>query len=197
MNFLNPEPEFLNNIKIENEVKLIENPFACKISGISNRYFCKSQATNKIGNTDYQQTLMDEKGNIMFENELDPKLNFFIGKSIKEKEADSIRVDLEKFDYVIPAEVLNKKRIKNDKEPIHKEGIPISFLQIDNIEDGIIWYKQHYPKIPDDLLPIIARYHWGNAINKHTMKKEKKALKKQRNKKLYSIKKGEFKITWD
>ena len=66
--------------------------------------------------------------------------------------------------------------------------------------DGIIWYRSHFPQIPDGLYPIIARYHWGNAINKNTMKKEKKALKKHRKKDINKIqinKEGPFKITWN
>ena len=47
-----------------------------------------------------------------------------------------------------------------------------------NEQDGINWYKKHYPKIPDDLLPIIARYNWGDPITKKAIKNEKKKIVK-------------------
>ena len=81
------------------------------------------------------------------------------------------------LDYDISADTLNKNRT-DGKEP-HKDPLPISFLNIKTEEEGLLWYRKNYPKIPDDLLPIIARYHWGAKINKDTMKKEKKRNKKK------------------
>ena len=83
----------------------------------------------------------------------------------------------EMLDYDISAETLNKNRT-DGKEP-HKDPLPISFLNIKTEEEGLLWYRKHYPKIPDDLLPIIARYHWGAKINNKTLKKEKKRNKKK------------------
>jgi hypothetical protein len=78
------------------------------------------------------------------------------------------------------AETLNKMRT-DDKEP-HKDGVPMSFLQVTNEIDGIEWYRKHYPKIPDELLPVIARYHWGEPITKKAVKNERKKLKKKEQK---------------
>ncbi len=86
--------------------------------------------------------------------------------------------EMDKFDYQIPANELNKGL---DKER-HKDGLPLSFLQINNEEQGLEWYRKNYPKIPDDLLPIIARYHWGEPITKKALKNEKKKITKKLNK---------------
>ncbi len=53
------------------------------------------------------------------------------------------------------------------------------------------WYSKHYPKLPDDLLPIIARYHWGEPITKKSLKNEKKKIiKKEQSKGLIRVNKN-------
>ena len=47
---------------------------------------------------------------------------------------------------------------------------------------GIEWYRTHYPKMPEELLPIMARYNWGEPITKKAVKNEKKKLKKKEQK---------------
>jgi hypothetical protein len=75
------------------------------------------------------------------------------------------------------AETLNKYR--TDGTAPHKDPLPISFLNIKSEEEGLLWYRKNYPKIPDDLLPIIASYHWGAKITNKNLKKEKKRNKKK------------------
>ena len=49
----------------------------------------------------------------------------------------------------------------------------------------------NYPRIPDDLIPIIARYHWGEPITKKGIRNEKKKIiKKGKEQKGLQIKKG-------
>tara|TARA_Y100000401_G_C8264407_1_gene194998 strand:+ start:57 stop:638 length:582 start_codon:yes stop_codon:yes gene_type:complete len=157
---------------------LIENPFVKMDSFVKPRLSLAKDPINKVGNTDYLQYYQEENG-IQINNELDPKLNYFISDKLKEKEPSQMEIPLDEdfLDYDVSAEQLNKCRT-DGKEP-HKDPLPISFLNIKTEEEGLLWYKKHYPKIPDDLLPIIARYHWGDAINKHTIKKEKKKNKKK------------------
>tara|TARA_R110000824_G_scaffold35079_2_gene110462 strand:- start:174 stop:743 length:570 start_codon:yes stop_codon:yes gene_type:complete len=186
-----PEPELR---MLKSDDTLIKNPFACQIKGVENKYWLKPIGKSNVGNTDFVDSYEDVNDNIQIVNEKDPKLNYLIGNNpIKNPFVETSCID--KYDYEIPASVLNEKsKYKN-----HKDGLPISFIQIDNIKDGIAWYKEKYPKIPDDLLPIIARYHWGEPMTKKGLKNEKKKLKKKKVKELnkYSIKKGNYKITWD
>ena len=104
--------------------------------------------------------------------------------------------DISKYDYLIPAKVLNK----NSKVE-HTEGLPISFLQIKTEAEGMEWYANNYPKIPTDLLPIIARYHWGEPITKKGLRNEKKKIikKAQKNDFVLNRKKNKnpFLVTFD
>ena len=158
----------------------IENPFVKMDSFVKPRLTLAKDPINKIGNTDYAGFYENEEG-IQINNDLDPKLNYFISDKIKEVneyKGDMIyALEEEMLDYDISAETLNKNRT-DGKEP-HKDPLPISFLNIKTEEEGLLWYRKHYPKIPDDLLPIIARYHWGAKINNKTLKKEKKRNKKK------------------
>jgi len=157
---------------------LIENPFVKMDSFVKPRLSLAKNPINKKGNTDYTQFYETDKG-IEIHNDLDPKLNYFISNTLKEKEiVDMVfPLDEDMLDYCISPEQLNSNRT-DGKEP-HKDPLPLSFLNIKTEEEGLLWYRKHYSKIPDDLLPIIARYHWGDNINKNTIKKEKKKNKKK------------------
>ena len=147
----------------------IKNPFVCKTAFEVRLTLDKPKdmknSTNYIFNADNPSN-----GNKYLINPNNEKMSFTFGKG-EEKEMTSF----DKMDYEIPADVLNKKC----KYKKHKEGLPLSFLQITTEEEGIEWYKKHYPKIPDDLLPIIARYNWGEPITKKGIKNEKKKINKK------------------
>ena len=159
---------------------LIENPFVKIDSFVKPRLSLSKTPINKTGNTDYAGFYQQEEG-IQIHNDLDPKLNYFISDKIKDPNKNKgdmiLPIDESMLDYEISADQLNKNR--TDGKEIHKDPLPLSFLQIKNEEEGLLWYRKHYPKIPDDLLPIIARYHWGAKINNKTLKKEKKRNKKK------------------
>jgi len=170
---------------------LIENPFVKLDSFVKPRLSLAKEPIHKIGNTDYSQFIQYDNG-VEINNELDPKLNFFIAKEIKEVNVikdEYLPVDESFLDYNISAELLNNMR--TDGKAPHKDPLPISFLQIKNEEEGLLWYRKHYPKIPDDLLPIIARYHWGNALNKRNLKKERNRNKQNKTPQTLQIKKAE------
>lgn len=169
----------MNIDEFNSKYPLIENPFVKMDSFVKPRLSLAKDPINKIGNTDYSVFKETSEGEIFIENELDPKLNYFIAKEIKEIKPSDMVVPLDEdmLDYSVSAETLNK--LRTDGKEIHKDPLPISFLQIKNEEEGLLWYKKHYPKIPDDLLPIIARYHWGATLNNRNLKKEKKRNKKK------------------
>ena len=157
---------------------LIENPFVKLDSFVKPRLSLAKNPINKKGNTDYADFYQTEKG-IQINNELDPKLNYYLSLNGEAAEVPDMVVPLDEsmIDYAISAEQLNKNR--TDGKELHKDPLPLSLLNIKTEEEGLLWYRRNYPKIPDDLLPIIARYHWGAKINKHTVKKEKKKNKKK------------------
>jgi len=154
---------------------LIQNPFTIK-SAVGVRIGVdKDPRHNKINQNKLIKSGVLPSGNQILYNETDEKLNYICGKN-EEKEY----VDLDKMDYFIDADTLNSKR--TDGKTPHKDGVPYSFLQINNELDGIEWYRKHYPKLPEELLPIIARYNWGEPITKKSVKNEKKKLKKKEQK---------------
>jgi len=147
----------------------IKNPFICK--AISEIRIQPDKDPRKQINEKKNIIVKGEKNTYMY-NPTCPSLSYTFGD-----DKDVELVDIDKYDYEVPAEVLNEKR--NDGKKLHKDGLPLSFIQINNEADGIEWYKKHYPKIPTDLLGIIARYHWGEPITKKAIKNEKKKIIKK------------------
>jgi len=168
---------------------LIKNPFVCN-SATQVRLSLDKDPRRCKGNTSFIQEFQIPNGNIHMINQLDPKLSYCFG----DKENKPL-VGIDNYDYEIPAETLNKLRT-DDKEP-HKDGLPLSFLQITSETEGIEWYKLHYPKIPDELLPIIARYHWGEPITKKSLKNEKKKIIKKAQKKGLVIESKKIELNFD
>ena len=150
---------------------LIKNPFTCK-SAVGHR-LCMTKDPRHLKDRDtlYMSEYLGTNGNHHLISETNDKLSYCFGTA-PETEQEHTGFDL--MDYQIPAETLNKtSKVK------HKEGLPLSFLQIDNEVQGLEWYKKNYPKIPDELLPIIARYHWGEPITKKAIKNERKKIEKK------------------
>ena len=171
------------------DYRMIKNPFVCKAFGDGVRLsLSKPQHLNKQGNTDRIEEVETEEGNLQMVNHIDDKLSYTFGANPIDPLKQISEID--KYDYVISPEILNEK--SNYKE--HKDPLPLSFLQIDNEEDGLIWYAKHYPKIPEELLPIIARYHWGEPITK---KNEKKKIQKKLQKQGLKIENKKVSVVFD
>lgn len=171
--------------------RLIKNPFVCKTSAPIRLTLDKSPLM-KTGNTQFVRTATLHNGNKKMINELDPKLSYDFGKEVDDTEY----TDISKYDYEVPAEVLNGEKEEGHKN-FHKTGLPLSFINITTEEEGIEWYSKHYPKIPEDLLPIIARYHWGEPITKKVIKNEKKKIEKKLNKAGLSIENKKVELSFD
>ena len=148
----------------------VKNPFVCKsISEVR----LSTKIPQKHINENNNHIIKSDSGNTYLYNPTDEKLCFTFGTNIEE----TTLINIDKYDYEVPAQVLNEKR--TDGKQLHKDGLPLSFIQIDNEVDGVEWYKKHYPQIPDDLLSIISRYHWGEPITKKAIKNEKKKIEKK------------------
>ena len=77
-----------------------------------------------------------------------------------------------------------------------QEKIPLSFLAVDSVERGMEWYAEN-TKMPDCMIPYLARYHWGDLKPEpsNITKKQKKKLKKQKEK--FAKHHGTYHISFD
>ena len=191
----NEERDKLSKVFTEmgkNKWNLIKNPFVCR-SDFEVRVSLDKDPRKHKGNTDYLNLYETDEGAIHLVNELDSRTNYEFGKTPPNKYKEYSIIN--KYDYDISAETLNEKR--SDGKELHKDPLPLSFIQITNEKDGALWYKMNYPKIPDDLIPIIARYHWGEPITKKGLKNEKKKIiKKEAKQSGLEVRKGNFKVVF-
>tara|TARA_R110000822_G_scaffold113972_2_gene245361 strand:- start:1150 stop:1809 length:660 start_codon:yes stop_codon:yes gene_type:complete len=165
---------------------LIKNPFVCR-SDFEVRISLDKDPRKHKGNTDYLNLYETDEGAVHLVNELDSRSSYEFGKIAPNKYKEMSIIN--KYDYELSAEYLNERR--SDGKELHKDPLPLSFIQIKNEKDGALWYKMNYPRIPDDLIPIIARYHWGEPITKKGIRNEKKKIiKKGKEQKGLQIKKG-------
>ena len=182
---------FAETNNVDND-RLIENPFVCR-SAFNVRMGLGRDPRNNKGNTDYCDLYEIEDGSVHLVNHLDSNMNYaFTKKPINSNSEFSI---INKYDYELSAEHLNLNR--NDGKELHKDPLPLSFIQINNERDGAVWYKNNYPRIPDDLIPIIARYHWGEPITKKCIKNEKKKIEKKAKQKGLTIEHKKVCVSFD
>ena len=203
--------ETKNNVKIHTTPRVIKNPFICDTSAGVRLSLDKDPRMNKHNSSQFVQEYKSENGNTHLISETNSNINYCFGVS---PETEAERTSIDNMDYMIPAETLNKT-----SKVEHKDGLPLSFLQIETEEAGIEWYEKHYPKIPTDLLPIIngvnfavffpsgenflsllpiiARYHWGKPITKKSLKNEKKKIQKDLHKKGFHVEQKKISLTFD
>lgn len=63
-----------------------------------------------------------------------------------------------------------------------KKGLPLSFLNVRTVDEGEQWYREN-TRYPNCLLPMLARYQWGDlrhGVNKKAVKNAKKKDKRRR-----------------
>tara|TARA_R110002124_G_scaffold17446_1_gene72885 strand:+ start:8817 stop:9329 length:513 start_codon:yes stop_codon:yes gene_type:complete len=124
----------------------------------------------------------------------DPRANYVCGTKGLDadiEEAGKTYTPLSKMDYYMGSSVGDLKNCDcvNSLEPEPEDGPVIepdkrktlSFLQVKSIEEGIEWYRRFDPKIPDELLPLLARWNWGDlsTITKKQVKNERKKDKRK------------------
>lgn len=136
----------------------------------------------------------------------DNKLNFICGLEPKPKgnagliSENKEYISLDKVDYMLNTNPNIYMEILDEPEPeiieLIKEDIPIydiskegedkqkqlSYLSVKSVEEGIEWYKKEFPKLPDELYPMMSRWNFGdlNEITKKDLKNNKKKEKKKR-----------------
>ena len=177
----------------EAKYQVIENPFMIH-SKFGIRVGLGKNPNDNKGNTDFIDLYETGTGECRIVNHLDPAMNYTINKNLTVEPPKEYSL-INKYDYELSAEHLNNHRT-DLKEP-HKYPLPLSFIQINNERDGALWYKTNYPRIPDDLIPIIARYHWGEPMTKKSIKNEKKKIEKKANQKGLKIEHKKVSVEFD
>lgn len=140
----------------------------------------------------------------------DPKLNYEIvaeEKSIEPRTADGLdeTTDISKVDYVIDKNLPNLKwggKITEDGEienPIEEDKQKtLSYMGVKSLEEGEEWYRKNYPKLPDQLYSLCARWNWGD-LKSHSKLSAKQEVKNMRKKKTgkTEVKKGNFVVSFE
>ena len=135
-----------------------------------------------------------EDNNQVLYEATDPKASYVL---MNPETADSYSpaciewVSPDKVDYnVLPPD---KMESKYTESMVKHHGVPLSYLQINNVADGAAWY-QASTKYPVEVCEMLARYEWGDL--KYTTKKEFKNLakktkrKEEKSKSILKVKKG-------
>ena len=185
---LEPEPDFIYDPEPEPDNTNITDPSYCY-----NRDPIKPLSENDIEKSGIRAIYTD-----------DPKSNYLFGSNGVEKDLDStnneiVMVGDERINYAI-------KQVDDlDKE----EDLPVevdkrdslSYMNVKTIDEGVEWYKQNFPKVPEDLYPIMARWNWGDLSNltKKDVKNDKKRVAKGKKPKNcgFKMEKGNFVVKFD
>ena len=102
-------------------------------------------------------------------------------------------VDENKIDYNII------KEEKVEKGDFDKRD-SISYMKVTSVEEGEEWYRQNFPKVPEDLYQLMSRWSFGDLseTTKKSIKNKKKKDLKKKNKEPQGlqVEKGNFVVTF-
>ena len=86
-------------------------------------------------------------------------------------------IPLNDLDYIIkqPHEIKEEINLDKDKQK------QISYLSVKSVEEGIDWYRNEFPKMNEELLPLLSRWNFGD-LNFETKKSIKNKRKKDKKK---------------
>ena len=131
----------------------------------------------------------------------DPKLNYKFGSSGTDIDIVYDEVTpLHKVDYNIITEEEAEKELNSDTKSIEEDTADkrnsLSYMSVNSVEEGIEWYRANFPKVPDDLLPLMARWSFGDLseVTKKSIKNDTKRVKqgKKPKQKGLEVKQGPF-----
>ena len=93
--------------------------------------------------------------------------------------------------------------VNNFEKQMNDKKKSLSFLKVENEQQGAEWYKANFPKLPDGFAEIMGRWNWGDLqdMTKKTSKNDRKKILKgnEKVKEKYQFKKtpGNYVITFD
>ena len=112
----------------------------------------------------------------------DDRASFMFTKRGYEEEDMPEVTSLDKVDYnMLPPPEL---QTLYEGTKFEEKGLPLSFLNVNTIEEGERWYAEH-TRYPECLLPYLARYQWGDlrkGVNKKALKNARKKKKRKERK---------------
>ena len=132
----------------------------------------------------------------------DSKCNYLCGFSPEpEIIANNLEiVEFDKVDYMIsnePEPELPIIKGMNENNTNDKQKT-LSYLSVKSVEEGIEWYRKEFPKLPEEILPLMSRWNFGDLkdeTKKSIKNKRKKTNKKQ--KPVFKIEQKPVVITFD
>jgi|TARA_R100000479_G_scaffold173422_2_gene119479 hypothetical protein len=125
----------------------------------------------------------------------DPRFNFGIHKEEDIEKFNELPdiIDLSQYDYCV-------KRDDGDEANL-PSLVPLSQAQAgDRLEDLANWFKEKYPRLPDEYHGILARYSTGQLMTKKQTKNELKKLARKPHKKEpvgLEIRQGKYLVNFD
>tara|TARA_R110002126_G_scaffold146267_2_gene292230 strand:+ start:2001 stop:2426 length:426 start_codon:yes stop_codon:yes gene_type:complete len=111
--------------------------------------------------------------NVIIESRDDPRINFTFMKKHDilnfEKNPDILYTD--KLNYSIP--------VGENKATGLDNLVTLNYFDINNIQDGKLWFKEKYPNLPEEYWEIMAKYQFEEPFTKKQLKNAVKKLSKK------------------
>ena len=111
--------------------------------------------------------------NVIIESREDPRINFtFMKKDDKlnfHKNPDILYTDCLNYDV----------KVKDGDDSMLDSVVPLNYFDIDNVEDGKLWFQQKYPNLPEEYWEIMAKYQFDEPFTKKQLKNAVKKLSKK------------------
>ena len=133
--------------------------------------------------------------NVIIESSDDPRINFTFMKK------DDI-MNFHKNPDILYTDCLNYDvKVKDGDDTFLDKVVPLNFFDINNVDDGKLWFQQKYPNLPEEYWEIMAKYQFEEPFTKKQLKNAVKRLKKKGNTKEnlegLKITKNKFIINFD
>lgn len=135
----------------------------------------------------------------------DDKLNYSFGSRGSEVDLDYPEHILrDKIDYNFVTQEEAEKEINSDTKDLLEEKVDkrnsLSYMSVNSVDEGVEWYRQNFPKVPEDLLPLMARWSFGDLseVTKKSVKNDAKRVKQGKKPKIkgLQVKKGPVVVTF-
>jgi len=92
-------------------------------------------------------------------------------------------ISKDKVDYMISNEPEPEQPIIKGSDTTEDLQKTLSYLSVKSVEEGIEWYRNQFPQVPEELLPLMSRWNFGdlkNETKKSIKNKRKKQAKKEK-----------------
>ena len=111
--------------------------------------------------------------NVIIESREDPRINFTFMKK------DDI-LNFHKNPDILYTDCLNYDvKVKDGDDSMLDSVVPLNYFDIDNVEDGKLWFQQKYPNLPEEYWEIMAKYQFDEPFTKKQLKNAVKKLSKK------------------